>query len=71
MWSGSGADHPRRVSFQGDEGIGPEGAKALAEALRVNAVLTQIGLRCNLMGDAEKQLVRDAVSGPNGFKLLM
>ena len=44
-----------------DNRIGDEGAKALASALRVNAVLKSI--------DEEERVIRDAVSGRAGFKL--
>ena len=50
--------------------IGAEGAKAIAEALKVNAVLTKLDIRINLnMGDAGKEAVRDAVKDRSGFVL--
>ena len=53
-------------------GIGPEGAKAIAEALKVNPVLTKLDLRWNNnMGDAGKKAVQDAVKDRNGFELLL
>ena len=49
--------------------IGDEGAKAIAEALKVNAVVTKLWLGNNNMGDAGKQAVQDAVKGRSGFQL--
>ena len=50
-------------------GIGDEGAKAIAEALKVNLVLTKLDLRINGLGNAGKQAVRDAVKDRSGFEL--
>ncbi len=45
-----------------DNNIGVDGAKAIAEALKVNAVLTKLDLKYNSnLGDAWKQAMRDAV----------
>ena len=49
--------------------IGVDGAKAIAEALKVNPVLTKLDLRWNTMGDAGKKAVRDAVKDRSGFVL--
>ena len=50
--------------------IGPEGAIAIAEALKVNAVLTKLNLEYNSnMGEAGKTAVRDAVKDRSGFEL--
>ena len=49
--------------------IGPEGAKAIAEALKVNPVLTKLDLKYNKLGDAGKKAVRDAVKDRSGFEL--
>ena len=49
--------------------IGDDGAKAIAEALKVNPVLTTLWLGSNNMGDAGKQAVRDAVKDQSGFEL--
>ncbi len=49
--------------------IGVDGAKAIAEALKVNAVLTKLDIRANKMGDAGKKAVQDAVRGRSGFVL--
>ncbi len=53
----------------GGNEIGDEGAKAIAEALKVNAVLTKLDIRYKNMGDAGKKAVRDAVKGRSGFLL--
>ena len=49
--------------------IGDDGAKAIAEALKVNAVLTKLNLKFNDMGDAGNKALRDAVRGRSGFEL--
>ena len=50
--------------------IGDNGAKAIAEALKVNRVLTKLNIQYNAsMGDAGKQAVRDAVKDRGGFVL--
>ena len=49
----------------------PEGPKAIAEAIRVTPSLTSIDLRDVLMGDKGKVLLRKAVEGRSGFKLLL
>ena len=51
--------------------IGPEGAIAIAEALKVNAVLTKLDIRINIMGYAGEKAVRDAVKDRSGFVLLL
>ena len=57
------------LRLNGNE-IGDVGAKAIAEALKVNAVLTKLDIRINLnMGDAGKEAVRDAVKDRSGFVL--
>ena len=51
--------------------IGAEGAKALADALRVNGSLTKLDVRRNFDLDGEtKTLLRDAAKDKSGFKLL-
>ena len=50
-------------------GIGDDGAKAIAEALKVNAVLTKLHLEYNNLGEAGKKAVRDAVKDRSGFEL--
>ena len=45
------------------------GAKAIAEALKVNPVLTELHLKYNNLGEAGKKVVRDAVKDRSGFKL--
>ena len=50
--------------------IGDEGATAIAEALKVNAVLTHLNLENNRsISDKGKKQLRDAVQGRAGFKL--
>ena len=49
--------------------IGDEGAKSLASALEVNAVLTKLDLRYNGIGHEGKQAVRDAAGVRGGFKV--
>jgi hypothetical protein len=53
----------------GSNSIGVEGAIAIAEALKVNAVLTKLDLENNRMGDAGEKAVRDAVKDRSGFVL--
>ena len=52
-----------------DNNIRADGAKAIAEALKVNPVLTKLDLRINGLGNAGKQAVRDAVKDRSGFVL--
>jgi hypothetical protein len=50
--------------------IGAEGAIAIAEVLKVTAVLTELDLQYNSnMGEAGKKAVRDAVKDRSGFVL--
>ena len=49
----------------------PEGPKAISDALRVSPSLTSIDLRGNYMEDKGKALLRKAVEGRAGFKLLL
>ena len=50
--------------------IRDEGAIAIAEALKVTAVLTKLNLELNFnMGDAGEKAVQDAVKGRSGFQL--
>ena len=51
--------------------IGDDGAKAIAEALKVNAVLTELNLENNNLGDAGEKAVREAVKDRSGFELVM
>ena len=52
--------------------IRDEGAKALAAALRVNAVLKTLNLSGNFnLLDEGKKAIQDAVSGREGFTLKM
>ena len=51
--------------------IGSNGAKAIAEALKVNPVLTKLNLEVNNLGEAGEKAVRDAVKDRSGFELGM
>ena len=51
--------------------IGDDGAKAIAEALKVNPVLTKLYLWGNNMGETGEKAVRDAVKDRSGFELGM
>ena len=54
----------------GYNSIGDDGAKAIAEALKVNPVLTKLDLRWNNnMGETGEKAVRDAVKDRSGFEL--
>ena len=53
----------------GENSIGEDGAKAIAEALKVNPVLTKLDLKVNGMGYAGEIAVRDAVEDRSGFVL--
>ena len=52
--------------------IGAEGAKPLAEALRVSTALTRLDVSCNYLdrGGEGVKLIRDAVSERKGFVLI-
>ena len=47
--------------------IGAEGAKSLADALRVNASLTKLDVSYNSMGLVGAAALRKAVEGRSGF----
>ena len=49
--------------------IGAEGAKPLADALRVCPSLTALDARYNGLGDDSRALLQDAVKGRAGFDL--
>ena len=53
----------------GHNSIGGDGAKAIAEALKVNPVLTELNLQMNNMGEAGIKAVQDAVKDRSGFVL--
>ena len=53
----------------GGNSISEDGAKAIAEALKVNPVLTKLDLRGNDLGNAGGKVVQDAVTGRSGFQL--
>ena len=56
------------LNLSGNE-IDPEGGAAIAKALEVNEVMKKCDLRYNRLGEAEKQMVRDAVKGRESFEL--
>jgi len=49
--------------------IGPSGASAIAEALKVNAVLTKLDLQFNQLNEDSKQLLRSVVRSRGIFEL--
>jgi hypothetical protein len=51
--------------------IGAQGTIAIAEALKVNAILTKLWLGGNYWGDAGGEAVRDAVKDWSGFVLMV
>ena len=55
--------------YLNNNSIGGDGAKAIAEALKVNPVLTNLDLEYNNLGEAGKKAVRDAVKDRSGFVL--
>ena len=48
-----------------------QGTIAIAEALKVNAILTKLWLGGNYWGDAGGEAVRDAVKDRSGFVLMV
>ena len=52
-------------------GIGPEGAAAIGEALKVNGSLTLLDVRNNYISTASIELLRDIVKDRSGFELKM
>ena len=51
--------------------IGAQGTIAIAEALKVNAILTKLWLGGNYWGDAGGEAVRDAVKDRSGIFLMV
>ena len=49
--------------------IGTEGAKAVADALRVNGSLTRADVRWNAMRAEGEEVLRKAIEGRSGFEL--
>ena len=67
LWNNADHSHARRQL-----GTTREGAKAIGKALAVNGMLNNIDLRHhNDLGDEGEGVIRDAVSGREGFTLLM
>ena len=52
-----------------DNNIGPEGAKAVADALRVNGSLTKLDAGYNRLGNEGVAALQRAVEGRAGFEL--
>ena len=55
------------------EGLRPEGAKLMAEALRtsVNASLTRLDMKYSALGEEGEAVLREATEGRSGFELLL
>ena len=51
--------------------IGPEGAAAIGEGLKVNGSLTSLDVSSNRLDAASKKLLQDAVGDRSGFELKM
>ena len=51
-------------------GIGAEGAKPLADALRANGALTRLDVSVNKMTSEGVKLLREAVGGRANFELI-
>ena len=49
----------------------PEGIKAIADALCVNASVTQLDARFNRLGNEGAAVLRKAIEGRSGFELLL
>ena len=49
--------------------LGPKGAEAFADALRVNASLTALDVRYDSLGNEGEALLQQAVQGRSGFDL--
>ena len=52
-----------------DNALGPEGAAAIGEALKVNGSLTSLNVSVNKLDDASKGQLRDIVKDRSGFQL--
>ena len=53
----------------GENNIGAEGAKYVAEALKVNTSLTEINLASNKIGDEGKHSLREAWKHSDGLRV--
>ena len=54
-----------------DNDVGPEGAKGLADALRVNAMLTKLNVRHSGLRNEDKKALQNAAKGRKGFNLII
>ena len=52
-----------------NNGIGPKGAAAIGEALKLNGSLTSLDVSGNSLDDAPKQQLGDIVKDRSGFEL--
>ena len=57
-----------QLSLRGNS-FGTEGAKPLADALRVNSGLTHLDVTYNQLGEDGRSVLSDAVKGRDGFTL--
>ena len=48
-----------------------EGIKAIADALHVNASMTQLDVRWNRLGEEHEALLRQTIEGRSGFELML
>ena len=55
----------------GDGTYNAEGITAIADALRVSGSMTQLDVSLNSLGNEGKAVLRKAVEGRSGFKLLL
>ena len=64
-----GGYYPPEAQSEADFISTPEGPKAIADALLVNAELTALDMRYNQLGDEGEVLLRQAVQRRSGFDL--
>jgi hypothetical protein len=69
--NGGAVRWPRGHPLSEGGGIGPEGGKAIAEALRVNAVLKKCNMKFNNLGHEAEAGLREVVKGKERFELLV
>ena len=62
-----------RMTFLGLQtcGIGPAGAKEIADYIQFSGVLNKLDVRVNWMRNEGERVLQDAVKGRVGFKLLV